>query len=479
MRIRQNRSAVAVFSSAANLVALWFLASGTIHADELPRYKFVVGQQMIYRTTDPPRERTDADGTKTVTDSNSTWTITVVGCNADGSYRLVYQEVGLYLRTGGKQEIRKTRLDNGHFDVATDGKLLERDPPATDEPPYEMFPLLPPDEASLHSSWSEKLALDETTRTFTAAEPDRTKGDDWTIDEEVTDNHRLVEDQRSQRRFDFDLRRSLTRKTTLIGTDNARPDREAGTSTTVIELVEVRQLEPYELAAFNDETSRYFAAVARSTELTDLADTDVAHAREHLDQGEAILRELEGQFTLPSVQTMLATKLDELETSRTNTLRRGETLSKLIGRPSQPWTTTDLDGNPRTLEDYRGRIVVLDFWYRGCGWCITAMPQIKQLVDDFRDQPVIVLGMNHDAKVENARVVVDKLKLNYVSLRDGEDESAISKKYSIGGWPTLVILDGDGVIRHFHVGYTPTMRKQLGERIRELLAENQAARSRP
>ena len=83
---------------------------------------------------------------------------------------------------------------------------------------------------------------------------------------------------------------------------------------------------------------------------------------------------------------------------------------------------------------------MLDFWYRGCGWCIRAMPQMKEVVAHYQAQPVEVFGMNTDDDEADARFVVDKLALNYPTLKaDG-----LPEKYGVRGFPTLVIIDQSG-----------------------------------
>ncbi len=64
--------------------------------------------------------------------------------------------------------------------------------------------------------------------------------------------------------------------------------------------------------------------------------------------------------------------------------------------------------------------------------------------------------------------------LNYQTLKNNDasaEVSDINKDYNISGCTTLVMLDGKGVIRHIHVGYSPTLREELAGKIRELLAE--------
>jgi thiol-disulfide isomerase/thioredoxin len=117
------------------------------------------------------------------------------------------------------------------------------------------------------------------------------------------------------------------------------------------------------------------------------------------------------------------------------------------------------------LADYRGKVVVMDFWYRGCGWCMYAMPQVKQLAEDFSGKPVVVLGMNTDREEKDARLVIDTMGLKYPTIHAQE----IPKKYGVQGFPTLIIIDAEGVVRDVHVGYSPTLRDDLAKKIKGLL----------
>jgi thiol-disulfide isomerase/thioredoxin len=434
----------------------------------MPRYNLPPGLELLYRSIER-NQRKDDEGNDVTASSTSEWTINVIGRNTDGSSRLVYREKNVFAQSSGAKETKRERLTSGRFDLQADGWLVDRNPRDSISLPIEMFPLLPPDAASLKSNWSDELGYDETRRTYTSA--GALHADDWSFVEELQDTFNRVEDRAVHRDYTFDTRRALVRKVTAVFKDNARPGREESVSSTTVELVSTRQLDSAEFAILKDETTRYFKALAKCEELIDQADADFSSAAEHLAQAQATMRELQGKFKLSAVQAMLEQKLASVENECESMLRYAEHFNGLMGTPSENWKTTDLDGRPHSLDEYRGKVIVLDFWYRGCGWCITAMPQIKRLAADFSGQPVVVLGMNGDHKLEDAQTVVDKLKLNYVSLRDGEDDDAISKKYGIPGWPTLIVLDGQGIIRHAQVGYSPAMRQLLGNKIRELLAE--------
>ena len=139
--------------------------------------------------------------------------------------------------------------------------------------------------------------------------------------------------------------------------------------------------------------------------------------------------------------------------------------TKLIGLPSPQWKTTDFDELEHSIAQYRGQVVILDFWYRGCGWCIRAMPQVKRIARDFKDRPVVVLGMNTDRKEEDARFVIDKMGLAYSNLR----ATGLPEKYSVSGFPTLIVIDPVGRVHDIHVGYSATLYEEVRGVIEDLL----------
>src|SRR5262249_2046148 len=118
----------------------------------------------------------------------------------------------------------------------------------------------------------------------------------------------------------------------------------------------------------------------------------------------------------------------------------------VFDRPAADWSCQDLSGKQHALKDYRGRVLVLDFWYRGCGWCIRAMPQVKEVATHFADKPVTVFGMNTDRNEEDAQFVIDKMGLNYANLK----AEGIPEKYKVRGFPTLIIVDQEGMVRDIH-----------------------------
>ena len=140
----------------------------------------------------------------------------------------------------------------------------------------------------------------------------------------------------------------------------------------------------------------------------------------------------------------------------------------LLHAPASAWTATDLKGAPHALADYRGRVVVLDFWYRGCGWCMLAMPQVIDAAAHFAGQPVTFLAMTTDnPKTKDADFVVDKMKIPYPVLHAGK----VADGYNIRGFPTLLVLDPKGVVRFIHICYAKDLRDQIEANVESLLVQ--------
>lgn len=90
-----------------------------------------------------------------------------------------------------------------------------------------------------------------------------------------------------------------------------------------------------------------------------------------------------------------------------------------------------------------------------------------QLADDFKDEPVAILGMNTDRNEADAKFVVDAMKLNYPVLK----AEGLPEKYHVRGFPTLIIIDPQGKVADVHIGYSPTLRDEVAKSVKAILAK--------
>jgi thiol-disulfide isomerase/thioredoxin len=173
------------------------------------------------------------------------------------------------------------------------------------------------------------------------------------------------------------------------------------------------------------------------------------------------------QLTDPLFHASAQERLDHHRDTTQEVMKRTAVLNEHIGKPAFAFATTDLDGHVVRLADQRGKVVVLDFWYRGCGWCARTMPMVNALVMDFANQPVTFYAMSTDNDPADARFVVKQLGVKSVTLR----AEKLAEPMSVTGFPTLIVIDKHGNIRSFDDGYRPTLRQDVGKLITDLLRE--------
>jgi len=134
-----------------------------------------------------------------------------------------------------------------------------------------------------------------------------------------------------------------------------------------------------------------------------------------------------------------------------------------VGTAAPEWNIAEwTDGKDRELSDYRGKVVVLDFWGIWCEPCIHAIPAMKELDDRYKDRDVVLLGI-HTAGTDMTFVkrFLKQQEWNLtVGLDTGEDKvtGETVRGYAIQGYPSVIIVDRKGTIA-FNSGDVPKDRE--------------------
>ncbi len=128
---------------------------------------------------------------------------------------------------------------------------------------------------------------------------------------------------------------------------------------------------------------------------------------------------------------------------------------------------TDTYGDKVRLSDYRGKIVALHFWAKWCGSCKLDLEYFQQAHERYGSEDVVVLGLAYASGArESVQAFADEIGATFTILMANDD---VLEDYDVATFPTNVIVDRDGKIRHVS---QRLMDHGFWERIfREMLAE--------
>jgi peroxiredoxin len=146
------------------------------------------------------------------------------------------------------------------------------------------------------------------------------------------------------------------------------------------------------------------------------------------------------------------------------------------GMPATDFTLTDLDGRTQSLSQYRGKVVLLNFWATWCKPCTTEMPAMQACYDKLRDKGFVVLAVNELEDDEKVREHIRAYKHTFPVLMDRENR--VANLYGVYGLPVSVFIDEAGIVQAYVKGGLLTEQKILDEvaRIRGDKALHAAAR---
>jgi peroxiredoxin len=129
----------------------------------------------------------------------------------------------------------------------------------------------------------------------------------------------------------------------------------------------------------------------------------------------------------------------------------------VVGTPAADFSLTDLNGRVHRLSDYRGKIVLVNFWATWCKPCTTEMPAMQATYDRLRDKGFVVLAVN---ELEDEAKVRDHIRTyghTFPVLLDRDNR--VANQFGVFGLPVSVFIDESGVVQEYIKGGLLTEQK--------------------
>jgi len=142
----------------------------------------------------------------------------------------------------------------------------------------------------------------------------------------------------------------------------------------------------------------------------------------------------------------------------------------MVGKDAPDFVLKTQAGSNLRLSEFRGQVVLLNFWARWAGDSRQEMPVLDKINATYARAGLVVLGVSVDEDLRRAREFADAMKVSYPIMFD-TGGSSIGRDYLLEKMPMTILVDRSGVVRYSHVGFKTGDDRIYLEKIRELLRE--------
>ena len=141
----------------------------------------------------------------------------------------------------------------------------------------------------------------------------------------------------------------------------------------------------------------------------------------------------------------------------------------LEGQRAPEFVLKSLNGDNLRLSEFRGDVVMINFWASWCGACRDEMPILDEVFRRYKPIGFKLLSVNIDDDRERAVQISQSLGVSFPVLYDRRKK--VSRKYEVTRMPSIILVDREGVVRHWHHGYDRATEERYLQQLRALLRE--------
>lgn len=138
------------------------------------------------------------------------------------------------------------------------------------------------------------------------------------------------------------------------------------------------------------------------------------------------------------------------------------------GEKTTDFTLPDINGKKVSFSEFKGMVVVLNFWATWCGPCRAEMPSLNNLYNEYKDKGFVVLAVSVDTSEKPVKSFAREHKLAFPILMD-KDKAVSFDEYTVLGLPTTFLIDKNGVVIEKIMGEREWDSPQMKEKILKLL----------
>jgi thiol-disulfide isomerase/thioredoxin len=177
-------------------------------------------------------------------------------------------------------------------------------------------------------------------------------------------------------------------------------------------------------------------------------------------------------FLTTMIKTIAATQLSRLSSTKQHATSATARLPIEGELPSLVGATTWLNSQPLTVDELRGKVVLINFWTYTCINWLRQLPYVRAWAEKYQDQGLVVIGVHtpefeFEKTIDNVRRAATDMRIDYAIAID--NDYAVWRAFGNHYWPALYFIDTQGRIRHHHFGEGEYERSE--QVIQQLLSE--------